>query len=284
MNCDLQVGDRVTFLADVTKNLGGTFCQFANVDASVVCKLPEVEEVGSPLIDMVEAAALPAAAGTAYIALFDKLRIEKGKSIFISGATGGVGSVAVQLAHFFGLQVFASCSSSNLNYARELGADVVIDYARGDVVKRILKETKDYGVDYLLECASSTLAESHSQALRYGGSICVITGLLQPSCDLVFRRQLSIHYVFTGLMYNIPDARAQLRPLCTALVQMYLQQAFRVDVEEVPLSRVGEALSIIALGHCKGKLVVTGFHEKEAAEEYARRMLVKHYNTALQYH
>jgi NADPH:quinone reductase-like Zn-dependent oxidoreductase len=62
------------------------------------------------------------------VSLFKKLRVVKGKSIVITGGSGGVGGFAVQLAKLSGLTVYATCSSKNADYVRQLGADDVIDY------------------------------------------------------------------------------------------------------------------------------------------------------------
>ncbi|RNF09986.1 oxidoreductase, partial [Trypanosoma rangeli] len=78
----LQVGDRVAFLADIAMANGGTFCQYAVVEADAVGRIPA--STSEDVIDFVEAAAIPCAVGTAYVALFDKLRVSSGRSIFIS--------------------------------------------------------------------------------------------------------------------------------------------------------------------------------------------------------
>ncbi|KPI86515.1 Zinc-binding dehydrogenase-like protein [Leptomonas seymouri] len=287
---DIRVGDRVAFLADMSKGSGGSFCQYALVDRDVLWKLPEVAELPSPsssgelvpgrLIDFVEAATLPVAAVTAYIALFDKLRVEPQRTIFISGASGGVGSIAVQLAHYFGLYVVASCSTPNVQYVQSLGADYIVDYTRTDVVKEILKLTDSYGVDYLLECADASMSERHAEAVRFGGSVCVLTGLLAPLSDLVFRRQLSMHYVFLGMLHQDPIARQQLQPLGQLVLQLYAQGAFSVEIEQVPFVRAADALDARALGHGRGKVVLCNFHVNEDQEERQRRRRVHLYEKA----
>ncbi|KPA75973.1 zinc-binding dehydrogenase-like protein [Leptomonas pyrrhocoris] len=287
---DIRVGDRVAFLADLSKGSGGSFCQYALVDRDIVWKLPEIidaptispsgEVVPGRLIDFVEAATLPAAAATAYIALFDKLRVEPQRTIFISGASGGVGSVAVQLAHYFGLYVIASCSSPNVQYVQSLGADYVIDYTRTDVVKDILKFTENYGVDYLLECAGASLSEMHAEAVRFGGSVCLLTGLLVPRSDLVFRRQLSVHYVFLGMLHQDAIARQQLQSLGQLVLQLYAQGAFSVVTEQVPFVQAADALDVRASGHGRGKVVLGNFHQNEDLEERQRRRRVYLYEKA----
>ncbi|KAG5484976.1 hypothetical protein LSCM1_07055 [Leishmania martiniquensis] len=287
---NIRVGDRVAFMADFTRGSGGSFCQYAVVDSDIVWRLPEVvpappssptdEGILVRFIDLVEAASLPAAATAAYVALFDKLRVQAQRAIFISGASGGVGSVAVQLAHYFGLYVIASCSTPNVRYVQSLGADYVVDYTRTDVVKDILTHTDNYGVDYLLECASASMTEAHCETVRFGGALCVLTGLLVPSSDIVFRRQLSVHYVFLGMHHQSPLARGQLKIMGELVVQLYMQGAFSVSVEEVPFAQAIDALDAVASGHGRGKMVLTSFHPGEDQEERQRRRRAQLYEKA----
>lgn len=245
---------------------------------------PEVkkEEAAVRLVDMVEAATLPCAATAAYIALFDKLRIEPQRSIFISGGSGGVGSVAVQLAHYFGLFVIASCSTPSISYLQSLGADLVLDYTRTNVNKEVLKYTADYGVDYLLECADASLAEEHAEMVRFGGSLCILSGNFVPKSELVFIQQLSIHFVSVSQLYQDPISRQLLQPLGDILLQLYSQHAFSVEVEEVPFAQAGAALDFTSKGHGRGKMVLTGFHRLEEKEERMRRHRLQVYEKVQQ--
>lgn len=69
------------------------------------------------------------------------------------------------------------------------------------------------GVDYLLDLANDNLSEMRLPALRFGGSICLVNGLLVPSTGALFARQLSVHYVFMGAMHGQPYTRPLLREL-----------------------------------------------------------------------
>ncbi|KEG08638.1 oxidoreductase [Trypanosoma grayi] len=258
----LQVGDRVAFLADMVKEDGGSFCQYAVVPADAVGKLPP--PTPSDVIDFVEAAALPCATGTAYVALFDKLCVEAGRSIFINGASGGVGSAAVQLAKCAGLCVLASCSTVNASYVQELGADYVFDYTAVDVVDACLAYTQGFGVDYVLEVADAATALQHADALRFGGAICVVPGHMPASSEALFRRQISVSYVSLGGLHDHPLTRGNLRRVVENTLGLYQSGAFRLQLETVPLERAGAAFDFIALGHTRGKIVLTDFHPNES--------------------
>lgn len=252
----VAVGDRVVFHGDLTQAYNGSFCQYALVESDVVVRLPN-EGKAKQFITYEEAAAIPCATWTAYVALFDKLRVEPGRSIFIDGASGGVGSSAVQMAHHFGLFVFASCSPAHSEYVKQLGADVVLDYHDGQAMVDAILEKTGSGVDYVFEVTKGDDMEPVAEALRFGGAICLASGVLRPTTDVLFRRQLSVHYVFLNGLHGSPATRPQLRFIGEQVMQMYADGAFFIKVEVLPFEKGGEALDRLAKksGVC-GKLVL----------------------------
>jgi NADPH:quinone reductase-like Zn-dependent oxidoreductase len=104
---------------------GGGYAEFAAVSAGALALKP-------PDLDFAAAAAVPVAGLTALQGLRDTGRIRAGQRVLIHGASGGVGTFAVQIAKAFGAEVTAVCSTRNVDQARALGADRVIDYTRGD--------------------------------------------------------------------------------------------------------------------------------------------------------
>lgn len=263
---DFQVGDRVAFLADMSQPFGGTFCQYAVVHADALGKIPAPTD-GNDFIDFVEASTMPCSAGAAYVALFDKLRVERGRSIFISGASGGVGSVAVQLAKYVGLCVLASCSTVNVPYVSSLGADFVFDYTTNNVVKECLEHTQSVGVDYVLELADAALAAKHAEALRFGGSICVLPGPMNANdanSGVFFRKQISVSYVCLAGLYGSEVTRKLLRSVVEESLRLYQNGAFRLHVETASIERVRDVMDVVASGHARGKIVLTDFHPTES--------------------
>jgi NADPH:quinone reductase-like Zn-dependent oxidoreductase len=244
----IKLGDRVLFHQDIT-TAHGTFAEASLVDVVSACVIP-------PQLSFEEAAALPCAGWTAYVALFDKLGIQPKRSILINGAAGGVGSFAVQLAKHSGCFVFATCSPHNVHYVRALGADVVIDYRSDDVVERVLRETGNYGVDYVLETVNPSLGNKHAEALRFGGALCQISGVAKEVPEFFFIRQLSLHYVFLGGLHGSPLTKPILRQIGESMLALYAANAFKVDYEKVPFNKVREALELLKQGHTRGKIVV----------------------------
>lgn len=252
---ELAVGDRVMFHSSLLDTTAGSLCEYAVLEEAVVAPIPSN---GPKPISYVEAAAIPCATWTVYIALFDKLRIQKGGSIFIDGASGGVGNSAVQLAHHAGVYVFASCSPSNADYVKGLGADVVLDYHEGSkMVDDILEVTEGRGVDYYLAITNTDNAEEYTDALRFGGAVCLLSGVLISASDVLFRRQLSVHYAFLNGLHGSPLTRPQLRCIGDQVTDLYQKGAFRLQTEILPFSEASTAMDRCATGKIgKGKLVI----------------------------
>jgi NADPH:quinone reductase-like Zn-dependent oxidoreductase len=117
-------GDAVYAMLPNTR-MGG-YAEYAAVAQSSVAHCPAN-------LTFVEAAAIPCAALTALQALRDQARVKSGLHVLINGASGGVGSFAVQIAKAFGAHVSATCSGRNIEFVRSLGADEVIDYTQIDI-------------------------------------------------------------------------------------------------------------------------------------------------------
>ncbi|CAG9570037.1 zinc binding dehydrogenase-like protein [Leishmania major strain Friedlin] len=250
----LKAGDRVMFHSSLTNAHGGSLCEYAVMEESVAVPIPAD---GARPFSYEEAAAIPCATWTAYVALFDKLRIEPGRSIFVDGASGAVGSCAVQLAHHMGLYVFASCSPSNADYVRSIGADQVLNYHDGiEMVDQILDATEGYGVDYYLAVTNTQDAESFTDALRFGGAVCLLSGVLIPNSNVLFRRQLSVHYVFLNGLHGHPLTRPQLRYIGDQVAKLYQSGAFRLDVEVLPFAEAAKALDRSATGNVNHKKLI----------------------------
>src|SRR6266849_3902455 len=143
------VGSNVTQFRPGDEVFGDTFqCGWGGF-AEYVCVSEDRSALKPANLTFDEAAAVPLAAFTALQGLRDKGQIQSGQKVLINGASGGVGTFAVQIAKSFGAEVTAVCSTSKLDTARSLGADHVIDYTREDFTR------SDQRNDLMLDIAGS---------------------------------------------------------------------------------------------------------------------------------
>ena len=123
---DFAIGDAV--FACMNTKFGGGYAEFVCLDEAVVALKPEA-------LSFEEAAAIPCAGLTALTALENLGDLQEGQDVFINGASGGVGSFAVQIAKAKGANVVAVCSGGNAELVEELGADQVLNYKKQDIWK-----------------------------------------------------------------------------------------------------------------------------------------------------
>lgn len=125
-----------------------------------------------------EAAAVPMAGLTALQGLRDKGKIQKGQSVLINGAAGGVGSFAVQLAKMFGTEVTAVCRTDKMDFVRSLGADAVVDYTREDITK------SGRTFDLILDMAAYRSVLKYRRILKPGGTYVLVAGSTASTLQL----------------------------------------------------------------------------------------------------
>jgi NADPH2:quinone reductase len=159
----LRVGD-----AGVAMLRSGGFAEEVLVSAERFWRIPND-------IDFVDAAAFPLAYGTSYHALKDRARLQRGETLLVLGAAGGVGLAAVQLGKLMGAKVIACASSKQkLETARRAGADLVIDYSEGNLRDTIRSLTEDRGVDVALDPVGGAYAEPTIRSMAWFGRYLVV--------------------------------------------------------------------------------------------------------------
>ena len=166
---DLKAGDRVYFAADnAAPASGGTYAEH------IVCRRTELHRLPER-ITFAQGAALGVPYVTAYRALFQRAAARPGETVFVHGATGGVGIASVELAHAHGLKVIASGGTSQgLETARGRGADVTVNHKTADYLADVMKATDGRGVDVVLEMAAHLNLDKDLSVLARGGRIVVI--------------------------------------------------------------------------------------------------------------
>lgn len=149
-------------------------------------------------LNHLEAASLSLVGGTVWEALVVRAGLRVGESILIHGGAGGVGHVAIQVAKAMGARVLTTVRETNFEFARSMGADVVIDYTKEDYVEAVMRETQGHGVDVVFDTiGGDTLARS-PDALAQLGRVVSIVDIAQPQ-NLVqaWGKNASYHFVFT---------------------------------------------------------------------------------------
>jgi NADPH:quinone reductase-like Zn-dependent oxidoreductase len=200
-----------------------------------------------------EAAAVPVAGVTALQALRDQARVGAGQKVLVNGASGGVGTFAVQLAKTFGAEVTAVCSSSKLDLVRSLGADRVVDYTQEDFTRI------DVEHDLMLDIAGSRSFFSCRRVLAPAATVVVVGG------PLTYRGLGPLpHIVGTMLKAKGRSQRLKFfvarinRDDLTYLAELLEAGRIRAVVEKTyPLARAAEALAYLGQGHAKAKVVLT---------------------------
>ncbi len=195
-----------------------------------------------------QAAAVPMAALTALQGLRDKGHIRPGQKVLVNGASGGVGTFAVQLGKFFAAEVTAVCSAGNVETARLLRADHVIDYAKEDFTK----SGRQY--DLILGANGFHPLADYKRALAPGG-IYVMTG---GTMKQIFHAMLlAPWYSMTGgkKMGGI-TAQANQKDLIFMKERMEAGDVVPVIDRVYPLAEAPEALRYLVAGHARGKVVI----------------------------
>jgi NADPH:quinone reductase-like Zn-dependent oxidoreductase len=196
-----------------------------------------------------EAAAIPMAAITALQGLRDEGNIQAGQRVLINGASGGVGTFAVQIAKSFDTEVTAVCSTRNLEQARSIGADHVIDYTKEDFTK----SGQQYDLIFAANGYHSLLA--YKRALTPKGTYVMAGGTMAQ----IFQSML-----MGSMMSKIGGRKmggVNAKPSQNDLV--YMNELFEagkvksVIERRYRLSEAAEALRYLGKGHARGKIVIT---------------------------
>jgi NADPH2:quinone reductase len=232
----VKVGDRVIAMTPFPRGAGG-YAELVTIDANLVAPIPTT-------CSLLEAAAVPLAAGTAYEVL-ERIRLAPGSWILVHGASGGVGTFLVQLAAAQGLRVLAVGSGRSHDLLRSLGAAHCIEYRDVDVASVAL-ELAGGPVDAIVDLVGGlTLQESLASVREHGNLVSIAT----PDLDLdgVVDANLTFHGVL------ITDSGDRIRILADLLGEGTIRP---VIAEVYPLERVAEAHRRLEFGHAGGKIVL----------------------------
>lgn len=229
-----NVGDEVYAYARRPKVQHGTFAEYIVIPETYFGRKPEN-------LSFEEAAGIPLVGLTAYQSLYDAGNLQQNQTVLILGASGGVGSSAIQLAKVKGATVIGVASEKNHAYMKELGADHTIDY-KDNHIGNAVKEILPYGVDLIFDCANGETLEQSLSALKEQGTL---VSILNHGENI--DKSINFHYVFVE-----PNARQleHLRELAgSGKLKAHISNTYSLE-------GTAEAMQQIQTLHTTGKIVI----------------------------
>jgi len=234
---DLKPGDDVFGIAN------GSFAEYACVKKAAALKPAKVS--------FEDAATLPVAGLTALQGLRDRGRLQPGQSVLVNGASGGVGTFAIQIAKALGAEVTAVCSTRNVEQARSLGADHVIDYSRDDFTEGGRR------YDLMLDIAGSKSWRQCRRVLTPNARLVIVGGEGNPligPLGHIAAMWLGAKLGSRTATFFVADLN---RPDLDFLGELLQTGQLKPVVEKrYELTEVADALRYMGDGHARGKLVI----------------------------
>ncbi len=258
-----QVGEKVTAFnvgdpvyGRVQKNRIGTFAEYITVDHNDIARKPRN-------LSFEEAAAIPLVGLTSYQALHDIMKIKPGQKVLIQAGSGGIGTIAIQIAKMLGAYVTTTTSAKNFALVKSLGADQVIDYK----TEKFQDKLSDY--DYVFDTQGGKILEDAFKIIKPGGKIVSINGL--PNARFAKEYQLPlwkklIFALITSRLTALEKAAkaeyiflfmkpsgAELETLRTAIETNKIKPV--ID-RVLPFAAIEEAFRYSKSGRAKGKIIL----------------------------
>lgn len=235
-----RVGDEVFGIGK------GTYAEFAAVREDKLALKPAG-------LSFEQAAALPVSGSTALRAVTDVGQVQAGHKVLVLGASGGVGSFAVQIAAALGAEVTGVCSAGKADLVRSLGATHVLDYARDDFA------AGDTKYDVIIDIAGNPSISRLRQALTPNGTVAIVGGeeggKFTGGMDRQLRALLVSPFIGQRMAFVLPNEHFSFLERLAALVD---EGSLAAAVEaSYPLAQAAEAMRQLDSGRVRGKLVIT---------------------------
>ena len=235
----------------------GTFAEYISIHEGDLALKPKN-------LSMEEAAAIPLVGLTVWQALVERADVQKGEKVFIQAGSGGVGSLAIQLAKHLGATVATTTSGDNIEWVKNLGADIVIDYKKENFATIL----KDYDV-VLHSNKDGKVLESALRILKSGGRLVSLTGPASPE----FAEELGLPWYFKLVMYFLSFKAKRLARKLQVHFSFLFMRASGAQLREItlliesgdmhpiidrvfPFAETNEALEYVEAGRSKGKVVI----------------------------
>jgi NADPH:quinone reductase-like Zn-dependent oxidoreductase len=224
-----KIGDEVLGMVGIA---GGGYAEKVVIDQQALTRKP-------PLVDHSHAAAIPLAGLTAWQGLFRYGQLKSGQSVLIHGGSGGVGHFAIQFAKATGARVLTTVSTDNVEFARSLGADVVIDY------KTQRFEALAHDLDMVFDLIDGETRERSWKLLKRGGVL--VSTLTEPS------QETALQHGVRALRYTVEASGSELGEIAdlvaSGIVKPRVQETF-------PLEEASRAMAAVEHGGAVGKIVL----------------------------
>jgi NADPH:quinone reductase-like Zn-dependent oxidoreductase len=244
-----SVGANVTAFSPgdaVFGSTGSSFAEYVSVPENDLAHVPSA-------MSLEDAAAVPVAAITALQGLRDHARLKAGQTVLINGASGGVGTFAVQIAKALGAEVTGVCSTRNVEMVRLLGADHVVDYTEHDFA------ADDRRYDVMLDNIGNRTLSDCRRVLTPKGTYVVVGApkkgkLLGPVKRLIAAKVRFMFASQRSVSFTAKETKKEL----LALVELVDSGQLRSVIDRrYPLSDVADAVRYQAEGHARGKIIIT---------------------------
>ncbi len=226
------------------ENQDGTQCEYMAINADHLRIIPKG-------MSFEEAAAFPLVAETSYTMLIDRANIRKGETVFVWGASSGVGSMAIQIAKAMECNVITTVGNEQKrDFAEKLGADIIINYKDDDIIKIVKAFTDQQGVDVVVEHVGTKTWEKSLRILGKGGRIvtCGATTGSEAKFDIrhLFSKQQSI---FGSTMGNVNSLDSALAMYINGDIKPIVDKCFK-------MSAIQKAHEYLEDGRQTGKVIV----------------------------
>ncbi|REG85669.1 zinc-dependent alcohol dehydrogenase family protein [Marinomonas pollencensis] len=244
------VGDQVFGCAGGLGELQGALAEYILADAKLVAHKPKS-------ISMREAAALPLVGITAYEGLI-RAGIQPGQKVLVHGGVGGVGHIAVQLAHYFGAEVFATISDDAQAEIIEKLGGTAINYKQESVSDYVEKHTDGAGFELVYDSVGGENLNASFEAAALNANIATTVSLLNLDLTVAHFKGLSLHVVFMLIPMLHNHKREQHHQILTQLAKIVDEGKLTpiLDTETFSLEEVGKAHDRLASRSVIGKVVI----------------------------
>lgn len=227
----VKVGDEV--FARPNQEDAGSIAEFARIHENELAIKPKN-------MSHIDAASVPLAGLTAWQALVTKGNINRGDKVLIHAGSGGVGTLAIQIAKYFGAEVTTTTSSKNKDLVKSLGADLVIDYT----TQSFENELSNY--DLVIDAIGGDTLTKSFKVLKKGGRLVSIKG--QDTENLSKEYGVNFEWFFMS-----PDGE-----MLTEIASLISQGTIKTVIDSTySMKQAPEAFELLAKGRAKGKIVIT---------------------------